>query len=139
VTEHVFFDRASDYVSRALGVLNAAGIRIALDDFGTGYSSLSHLRDFPVDVVKIDQSFVGKMVSDTEIRAIVAAVVRLAKSLRIDVVAEGVELDEQRILLALNGCTYAQGHLFGKAVSADDVRRSIQLGERGATFLSSAA
>ena len=139
VTEHVFFDRASDYVSRALSVLKDAGIRIALDDFGTGYSSLSHLRDFPVDVVKIDQSFVAKMVSDAEIRAIVAAVVSLAKSLHIDVVAEGVELDDHRTLLALNGCTYAQGHLFGKAVSADDVRRSLQLGDRASILLTSAA
>src|SRR4030095_11831362 len=81
VTEHVFIDRGAGYVSRALQVLHKAGVRIALDDFGTGYSSLSHLRDFPVEVVKIDRSFVSKVNSDPQIAAIVSAVVDLAASL----------------------------------------------------------
>lgn len=122
VTEHVFFDRASEFVARALGVLNEAGVRIALDDFGTGYSSLSHLRDFPVDVVKIDHSFISKMIEEQEIGAIVSAVIDLARSLRIDVVAEGVETEAQRDMLARKGCSFGQGYLFGRAAEADEVQ-----------------
>ncbi|HKT85231.1 MAG TPA: PAS domain S-box protein [Novosphingobium sp.] len=121
VTEHVFFDRSSEYVRRALGALNDAGVRIALDDFGTGYSSLSHLRDFPVDVVKIDRSFTARITDETEIAAIVAAVISLAGTLRIDVVAEGVETEHQRMLLQIMGCTFGQGFLFGQAVPAEAV------------------
>lgn len=122
VTEHVFFDRASEFVARALKALNEAGVRIALDDFGTGYSSLSHLRDFPVDVVKIDHSFISKMIEEQEIGAIVSAVIDLARSLRIDVVAEGVETEAQRDMLALKGCSFGQGYLFGRAAEADEVQ-----------------
>jgi diguanylate cyclase (GGDEF)-like protein/PAS domain S-box-containing protein len=122
VTEHVFFDRASEFVARALKALHEAGVRIALDDFGTGYSSLSHLRDFPVDVVKIDHSFISKMIEEPEIGAIVSAVIDLARSLRIDVVAEGVETEEQRDALAQKGCSFGQGYLFGRAAEADEVQ-----------------
>jgi diguanylate cyclase (GGDEF)-like protein/PAS domain S-box-containing protein len=121
VTEHVFLDRGSEYVSRALKLLNESGVRISLDDFGTGYSSLSHLRDFPVDVVKVDRSFISRMVDEPEIQAIVAAVVNLAASLSIDVVAEGIETDEQRSMLLGQGCALGQGYLFGRAVIADEV------------------
>ncbi len=64
ITEHVFLDRGADFVGRALKLLHETGVRIALDDFGTGHYSLSHLRDYPVDVVKIDRSFVEKMTID---------------------------------------------------------------------------
>lgn len=121
VTEHVFFERGAEYVSRALKLLNEAGVRIALDDFGTGYSSLSHLRDFPVDVVKIDQSFVAKMLHEPEIAAIVSAVISLAGSLSIEVVAEGVETAAQRDFLQRGGCTFGQGYFFGRAVDAIEV------------------
>jgi diguanylate cyclase (GGDEF)-like protein/PAS domain S-box-containing protein len=123
VTEHVFYGRGPDYVARALRDLNEAGVRIALDDFGTGYSSLSHLRDFPVDVVKIDRSFVARMTQDEEARAIVSAVVGLAQSLRIDVVAEGVETEEQRTALMQENCRFAQGYYFGRAMEAGEVPR----------------
>jgi diguanylate cyclase (GGDEF)-like protein/PAS domain S-box-containing protein len=126
VTEHVFFDRASHYVSRALRVLNAAGASVALDDFGTGYSSLSHLRDFPVDVVKIDQSFVAKMVRDPEVKAIVSAVIDLARNLKMQVVAEGVETVLQQDMLREMRCLLAQGHLFGRAIHADEVPHLIR-------------
>jgi len=121
VTETVFTERGSVYVGRALQQLHHMGVRIALDDFGTGYSSLSHLRDFPVDVVKIDRSFVDGMGREPEILAIVAAVVDLARSLRIGVVAEGVETEEQRLQLMRLGCPYGQGYLFGRAVTASKV------------------
>jgi diguanylate cyclase (GGDEF)-like protein/PAS domain S-box-containing protein len=122
VTEHVFLDRGAEYVTRALKLLNENGIRISLDDFGTGYSSLSHLRDFPVDVVKIDRSFISRMVEEPEIRAIVSAVVDLAASLSLEVVAEGIETEEQAAVLRNQGCGSGQGYLFGRAVIADEVR-----------------
>jgi diguanylate cyclase (GGDEF)-like protein/PAS domain S-box-containing protein len=121
VTEHALLEQGPEYVARALALLKSAGITVSLDDFGTGYSSLSHLRDYPVDLVKIDMSFVQQMSQDEEISAIVAAVVNLAKSLSIDVVAEGVETQEQSELLQIMGCQFAQGHLFGKAVEEHDV------------------
>jgi diguanylate cyclase (GGDEF)-like protein/PAS domain S-box-containing protein len=122
VTEHVFYERGSQFVERALEVLHDAGVRIALDDFGTGYSSLSHLRDFPVDVVKIDHSFIRKMLEEAEIGAIVSAVIDLCRSLSIEVVAEGVETDRQRAALAARGCAFGQGYLFGRAAHADEVK-----------------
>jgi diguanylate cyclase (GGDEF)-like protein/PAS domain S-box-containing protein len=121
ITEHAFLGRANEYVARALGVLKDAGVTIALDDFGTGSSSLSHLRDFPVDVVKIDMSFVQQMAGNDEIAAIVTAVVRLAQSLAIQSVAEGVDHPTQLDLLRIIGCDLAQGHLFTTAVDASTV------------------
>lgn len=121
VTEHAFMERGRDFVARALINLQQAGVIISLDDFGTGSSSLSHLRDFPVDRVKIDKSFVQQMTDDPERAAIVAAVINLARSLSIDVVAEGVETRSQLDLLRSMGCHQAQGHLFSAAVSAASV------------------
>jgi EAL domain-containing protein (putative c-di-GMP-specific phosphodiesterase class I) len=122
VTEHVFLDRGAEYVSRALAALNKAGVRLSLDDFGTGYSSLCHLRDFPVDVVKVDRSFIAKMVEESEVASIVSAVIDLAASLSLDVVAEGIETTQQESLLRKLGCGLGQGYLFGRAVVADEVR-----------------
>lgn len=122
VTEQSFIDRGREDVQRALGRLRDLGALIALDDFGTGYSSLSHLRDFPVDIVKIDKSFVQKIDRDKELASIVNAVVNLSKSLNISVVAEGVELAAQRDMLLAMGCEYAQGHLFSAAVEASDIK-----------------
>ncbi len=122
VTEHVFLDRGAEHVSRALQILCKAGVRLSLDDFGTGYSSLSHLCDFPVDVVKIDRSFIEKMVIDHEIASIVTAIIDLAASLSLEVVAEGVEIPEQEALLRAQGCALGQGYLFGSPVVASEVR-----------------
>ena len=121
ITEHAFLGRATEYVARALSVLKAANVTISLDDFGTGYSSLSHLRDFPVDLVKIDMSFVQKMSENEEIAAIVAAVVSLARSLSIQVVAEGVETPAQLEVLRAMGCHMAQGHLLSPAIEAEAI------------------
>lgn len=123
VTEHAFVDRSSELVARALTELKNAGVRISLDDFGTGHSSLSHLRDFPVDVVKIDRSFVDQMLDDQEIAAIVRAVIHLAHSLSIDVVAEGIETSDQMDLLKTAGCTFGQGWLFGRPAAPDEIAR----------------
>lgn len=121
VTEHVLMASGSKYVRRALAELKNAGVTIALDDFGTGYSSLSHLRDFPVDVVKIDKSFVQRMLLDPEISAIVLAVINLAKSLDIASVAEGIETQDQADMLRAGGCNFAQGYLLGPPVPAEAV------------------
>ncbi|MET1753868.1 EAL domain-containing protein [Novosphingobium sp. RD2P27] len=119
VTETVFLGRGSEYVDRALKLLSQEGVSIALDDFGTGYASLRHLKDFPVDVIKIDQSFVRDMETDPDNAAIVGAVLNLGRSLDIEVIAEGVETREQEQHLRELGCRYGQGFLYSKAVTAE--------------------
>ena len=118
VTESVFMGRGSDYVERALNQLNAAGMVVALDDFGTGFASLTHLKQFPVDIIKIDRSFIGDLTLKNEDTAIVQAVVGLGTSLGMKVVAEGIETEAQKQFLSDLGCPLGQGYLFGKAMSA---------------------
>lgn len=121
ITETVFLGRGAEYVERALKLLSEAGVSIALDDFGTGYASLRHLKQFPVDVIKIDRTFVQNMETDPEDAAIIEAVLNLGKSLKIDVVAEGIETASQASRLREMNCRYAQGFLFSKAVAASRV------------------
>jgi len=121
VTETVFLGRGAESVHRALALLNARGVKIALDDFGTGYASLRHLKKFPVDIIKIDQSFVRDMEVDPGDEAIVRAVINLGKSLGIHVVAEGIEGDAQMQRLVRLNCDFGQGFLFSKAVPASRV------------------
>ncbi len=109
-----------------LHALADLGIKLAIDDFGTGYSSLSYLRQFPIDTLKIDQSFVNHMTSNADDATIVSAVIGMGKSLKKQVIAEGVETPEQSaFLLALN-CDEGQGYYFG---SSDDSRGAHQLTE----------
>jgi diguanylate cyclase (GGDEF)-like protein/PAS domain S-box-containing protein len=128
-----FLGKNSDYVVRALEVLRAHRVRVALDDFGTGFSSLSHLKDLPVDVLKIDQSFVCDIAGtpDSDDAAIVLAVLNLGRSLNIEVVAEGIEQESQAAFLRANGCDTGQGYLFGKAVPAAEVPGLIEARLRG--------
>jgi diguanylate cyclase (GGDEF)-like protein/PAS domain S-box-containing protein len=121
VTETVFLGRGADYVEHALKTLSKAGVQIALDDFGTGYASLSHLKQFPVDVLKIDRSFVSDLGEDPDAAAIIRAVVNLGHSLNIEVVAEGIETLDQAQRLTRKGCRFGQGHLYSPAVQAADV------------------
>lgn len=118
VTETVFLGRGARHVEHALTTLSRHGVAIALDDFGTGFASLSHLKQFPVDILKIDRSFVRHLDSDADDGAIVDAVIGLGKSLSIDVIAEGIETAAQRDFLIARGCVYGQGYLYGKAVEA---------------------
>jgi diguanylate cyclase (GGDEF)-like protein/PAS domain S-box-containing protein len=118
VTETVFLGRGAEYVHHALALLSARGVRIALDDFGTGYASLRHLKQFPVDIIKVDQSFVRDMNRDPGDEAIVRAVINLGRSLGIKVVAEGIETEAQAAQLIALQCDFGQGFLFSRAVPA---------------------
>jgi EAL domain-containing protein (putative c-di-GMP-specific phosphodiesterase class I) len=115
--------------------LKKLGVRISLDDFGTGHSSLSYLKSFPVDTLKVDQSFVRDIVTDSDTAAIVTAIIAMAHSLRLKVVAEGVELTEQATFLRRCGCDQMQGFLIQPPVSADDFLRVIRASEPDAPRL----
>lgn len=130
ITETVFMGRGAEYVERALRMLHDAGIRVALDDFGTGYASLSHLKQFPVDIVKIDRSFLHDFALDPQNQAIINTVISLGQSLDIEIVAEGIETREQERHLLARGCTYGQGYLYGKAVPALRVPRLLTTVQR---------
>jgi diguanylate cyclase (GGDEF)-like protein len=113
ITESVLLQGSAENVE-TLHQLRIMGISIVLDDFGTGYSSLSYLRMFPFDKIKIDRSFVHELAKNSGCAAIVSAVAGLGRSLRIGTVAEGVETEDQLLLVRAAGCTHAQGYLFGR-------------------------
>jgi diguanylate cyclase (GGDEF)-like protein len=125
VTETILLGEDTGHVGAILGHLHDAGVAIALDDFGTGYASLTHLRDFPIDVIKIDRSFLRDVHRRPASAVIVRAMIELAANLDIEVVAEGVETEDQAGFLTEAGCTAAQGYLFGAAMSAAQVERDI--------------
>lgn len=119
ITESVVMQDAAQAVV-TLGQLKAKGLTISVDDFGTGYSSLSYLKRFPIDALKIDRSFVRDIASNPDDAAIARAIVTMAESLKLDVVAEGVETEEQLRFLRDHGCGLAQGFLFSKPVPAGE-------------------
>ncbi len=121
VTEGVFLGRGAHHVARALALLSENGLRVALDDFGTGYASLTHLKQFPVDVLKIDRSFVGGIGGNPDDTAIVRAVIGLGSSLGVATVAEGIETQAQADFLLSHGCSVGQGFLFSAAEPAQSV------------------
>ncbi len=113
VTEGIAMKNQSTAISQ-LHMLREAGSTIALDDFGTGYSSLSQLQALPVDVLKIDRSFVGDLTADNARRSMAAIILSTTKALDLQCVAEGIETLEQEQALASLGCTIGQGYLYGK-------------------------
>ncbi|MEO6218109.1 MAG: EAL domain-containing protein [Sphingomonas sp.] len=121
VTETVFLRRGADLVERTLRLLSREGVKIALDDFGTGYASLSHLNQFPVDVIKIDRSFVSDIGLDQDHAAIAEAVITLGRKFGMEVVAEGIETPTQARRLVDLGCQYGQGFLFLPATSPKEL------------------
>jgi diguanylate cyclase (GGDEF)-like protein/PAS domain S-box-containing protein len=119
VTESIIMDNVDSVLSR-LNSLKALGFRLAVDDFGTGYSSLSYLRDFPMDIIKVDKSFVDRIAINPEGEAMVRGVIDLSGALGLTTIAEGVETRGQLELLRNLGCDSAQGHLFASPMPADE-------------------
>ncbi|THF72115.1 MAG: EAL domain-containing protein, partial [Sulfitobacter sp. SK025] len=118
VTENVLMDQE---VTSQVVRLRALGIQVALDDFGTGYASLSHLKDFPLDYIKIDKSFVDCLLTDTACSAIVEALISMAHKMRIGIIAEGIETPDQAARLMEIGCPLAQGYHYVRPVDGDTI------------------
>lgn len=118
LTESTLITNSED-IRQMLQQLKALGVHIALDDFGTGYSSLTHLKRFPIDVVKIDKSFVQDILNDPDDAAIIEAVIRMGQTLGIRIVAEGVENDAQLAFLRNHGCREMQGYYLGRPMTSD--------------------
>ncbi|MFB2800971.1 EAL domain-containing protein [Shewanella seohaensis] len=125
LTESMIMGNPQESVN-ILSKLKALGLTIAVDDFGTGYSSLSYLKRFPIDTLKIDREFVRDITNDPDDAAITSAIIALAHSLELNVVAEGVETQEQLNFLALQGCDQVQGFLLSKPLSAQDCLALLQ-------------
>jgi diguanylate cyclase (GGDEF)-like protein/PAS domain S-box-containing protein len=125
ITEGVLVND-SDQVIRCLGTLHAAGAKVSIDDFGTGFSALSYLKNFDIDYLKIDKSFIHNLASDGSDKALTEAIVELAHRLGIEAIAEGVETAAQRDVLAAIGCDYIQGYYYSKAVARDAFERVLE-------------
>jgi EAL domain-containing protein (putative c-di-GMP-specific phosphodiesterase class I) len=122
ITESVLMQQ-TDSVLERLQVLKKLGVRLAIDDFGTGYSSLSYLQRFPIDILKIAKPFVEEVALGAERAALARAIVGLGDTLRLQTVAEGVEMAEQRAALIELGCPLGQGHYFSRAMPAEGIDR----------------
>ncbi len=127
ITENILMDDAH-LATATLNELSDLGISLAIDDFGTGYSSLSYLKQFPLDILKIDRSFVRDIHDDADDAAIVDAILAMSRKLNLEVVAEGVETVEQLEFLQAHGCPRVQGYYFSKPLSLDDFRAFVEQG-----------
>ena len=120
LTESTIMDHTGDTIA-TLRKFKEMGAQISIDDFGTGYSSLMYLKTFPIDIIKIDRSFVKDMTVDPDDKTITQAIISMAHSLKLDVIAEGVETQEQLAILKSQGCDIIQGYLFSKPVPGDEI------------------
>jgi len=123
ITEGVLVENVTQ-TSWILNRLKEMGVKISIDDFGTGYSSMSYLKNFPTDTLKIDQSFIRGITSNTEDDTIVSAVINLSHTLNLRVIAEGVETLAHLEKLEEKGCDEAQGYLFSKPVPPDELQET---------------
>ncbi|NES98735.1 MAG: EAL domain-containing protein, partial [Desertifilum sp. SIO1I2] len=119
VTESVLVQHVSSTI-QIMNDLKALGIQISVDDFGTGYSSLIYLKQFPFDTLKIDQRFVRNLTADSRDAAITLAIIQMAHSLNLKVIAEGVETDAELAVLRQNQCDAIQGYLFSRPIPASE-------------------
>jgi len=120
LTESVLMEQAEQAIA-TLDALKALGVRLSIDDFGTGYSSLAYLKRFPIDKLKIDRSFVHGLADDADDREIAATIIAMARNLRLEVLAEGVETQQQLDILKGMGCDAYQGYLFSKPIAAAEL------------------
>jgi diguanylate cyclase (GGDEF)-like protein/PAS domain S-box-containing protein len=120
--------RRDERLHADLGELKAIGVKLAIDDFGTGYSSLSYLRELPIDVVKMDKSFVEGIADSGQRLALAEGIVQIARTLRLEVIAEGIETEIQRDLLASMGCHYGQGYLLAMPMPSSQVEEVLRNG-----------
>ena len=121
ITETLLLEKSSEVLA-TLHALRALGVRISMDDFGTGYSSLSYLRRFPIDRIKIDQSFTREVDSSPDAAAIARAVIQLGHALGLLVIAEGVESEGQLRFLRENGCDEIQGYIYARPLDPEALR-----------------
>jgi diguanylate cyclase (GGDEF)-like protein/PAS domain S-box-containing protein len=128
LTESALIGSSDDIVAR-LKALKALGVRLAVDDFGTGYSSFVYLKTFPIDKIKIDRSFIADLETDETSRQITRAIIAMARSLKIEVLAEGVETAVQLEFLKAQGCDAAQGFYFGAAMAEDELTARLKAGK----------
>ncbi len=133
LTESLIMPNAEETIE-TLRALKKTGICISVDDFGTGYSSLSYLKRFPIDILKIDQSFIYDIGEDNEDMTLVSAIIAMAHKLNLKVVAEGVETEQQLDFLTLHQCDYAQGYLFGKPIPAAAFKRLLECEQTMRTY-----
>jgi len=126
ITESMLLERVDEIVL-TMQALKTIGVQFSLDDFGTGYSSLQYLKRLPLHQLKIDQSFVRDIAVDVSDQAIVRTIIVMSQSLELDVIAEGVETEEQRLLLLNNHCKRYQGYLFGRPMPIEQFNASLEL------------
>jgi len=127
ITESLLLKNVENAIA-TMSALKEIGVSFSLDDFGTGYSSLQYLKRLPIDQLKIDQSFIRDIATDSSDKAIVCAIIAMAHSLDLDVIAEGVETEDQRQFLLDRGCAYYQGYLFGKPVPIEQFEALLRQG-----------
>jgi diguanylate cyclase (GGDEF)-like protein len=125
--------RRDERLHSDLAELKAIGVKLAIDDFGTGYSSLSYLRDLPIDVVKMDRSFVEGIAESDQRLAVAEGIVQIARTLSLEVIAEGIETEEQQALLRAMGCHYGQGYLLAMPMPASQAEELVRSGLSAAT------